>query len=144
WTGHGLLFYGGSYYPQELDSTAYYIPPFVRDAPASIFSQPRDITVLEGHSASFRVIADGSQPISYQWFFGANSITDATNATLQFNSVQMADAGLYRVSLSNSFGTDTSREARLTVIHPLATYDLVAAYSTSENPAGIWIYVWKS
>ena len=123
WTGHGLLFYGGSYYPQELDSTAYYVPPVIGDAPASISSQPGDITVLEGHSASFSVVADGSQPISYQWFFGADAIADATNATLQLNNVQLADAGFYSVRLSNSFGSETSREARLSVIHALANYE---------------------
>ncbi|HXJ73639.1 MAG TPA: immunoglobulin domain-containing protein, partial [Candidatus Dormibacteraeota bacterium] len=137
WTGHGLLFYGGSYYPQELDSTAYYIPPFVGDAPASIFSQPHDITVFEGRSASFRVVADGSQPISYQWYVGGNAITDATNATLQLSNVQLSDAGLYSVTVSNSFGSDTSHEARLTVIQPPPPSALaITGFSPASGPTG--------
>ena len=143
WTGEGLLFYGGSYYPQELDSTAYYIPPTV-DPAAHIVSQPQDITTIEGHTASFHVGAEGNQPLTYTWSFNGTAISDATNATLQLNHVQLSGQGIYTVTVGNSLNSETSREARLTVIHPLATYDIVADYSTNENPAAVWSYGWKS
>src|SRR4029453_11305425 len=32
-----------------------------------IVTQPNDATVLEGHTASFSAVGDGSAPLSYQW-----------------------------------------------------------------------------
>jgi len=143
WTGQGFLFYGGSDYPYELDSTAYYIPPAL-DVSPSIVTQPHDLTRVEGQSALFNVVADGSPPLTYQWSFNGNVITGATAASFQLENIQSGNAGVYAVTVANGFGSVTSREARLTVQPPIASFDVSAQYSTNQNPAGPWSYGWKS
>src|SRR5258707_11264670 len=67
WTGSGMLFYGGSVYPQEISSTALYVPDNLDGRPV-ISTQPRDVVALEGHSATFSVAAYGTEPFSFQWW----------------------------------------------------------------------------
>jgi hypothetical protein len=65
----------------------------------------------------FSVNADGSLPLSYQWFFNdTNVITGAINSILHLaNNVQLSQAGTYTVVVSNAFGAVTSSPALLTV-----------------------------
>ncbi len=87
--------------------------------PPSIVSQPTNQTVIAGATATFQVVAAGSSPLSYQWFFNQSSVlTGATNATLTLNNVQPASAGGYSVVVTNSAGAVTSSVATLTVLLP--------------------------
>jgi regulation of enolase protein 1 (concanavalin A-like superfamily)/uncharacterized cupredoxin-like copper-binding protein len=80
-----------------------------------ITDQPDDVTVTEGTSASFTVVATGA--ISYQWSYEGVNIPGATGATYTINPVQFSHAGTYRVLVTNASGTTASNEAELTVIH---------------------------
>jgi N-acetylneuraminic acid mutarotase len=115
WTGRGLLFYGGSYYPQEVDSTAYYVPGRT-DGPPEIWAQPRSLTTVEGENVSFSVSADGAQPLSYQWSHNGSVITDATSSILRIDGVERSDAGRYSVTVSNSAGIASSSDAELRIV----------------------------
>jgi pectate lyase len=86
-------------------------------AAPSITVQPQDqINVLPGATATFSVVASGSDPLSYQWYFNTNSvITNATDSTLTLNNVQAANAGSYSVAVSNVAGGVISADAYLTV-----------------------------
>jgi uncharacterized repeat protein (TIGR01451 family) len=87
--------------------------------PPSIVSQPTNRTVIAGATATFRVVAAGSSPLSYQWFFNQSSaLAGATNATLTLNNAQPASAGGYSVVVTNSAGAATSSVASLTVLLP--------------------------
>jgi hypothetical protein len=67
------------------------------------------------------VDADGSAPLSYQWYFNTNTpIQDATNSALTLTSVQASDAGSYSVIITNSIGAITSSFAFLNVALPIA------------------------
>jgi regulation of enolase protein 1 (concanavalin A-like superfamily) len=61
-------------------------------------------------------IAEGRPPLSFQWFRDeTNAITGATNVTLDLSSPTLADAGRYRLVVSNTLGTATSDNASLTL-----------------------------
>ncbi|MCU0788934.1 MAG: immunoglobulin domain-containing protein, partial [Verrucomicrobia bacterium] len=85
----------------------------------SILSGPLNQTVPLNQNASFSVLADGTPPLTYQWYF--NSITPlpgATNVSLTILGVQTNDAGTYSVTVSNAFGFASSTNALLTVLLP--------------------------
>jgi len=60
-------------------------------------------------------VANGSQPLSYQWYLGGVAITGANSASYTIASVQTASAGSYTCTVTNSVGSATSSAAVLTV-----------------------------
>jgi pectate lyase len=86
-------------------------------AAPSIITQPQDQTnILPGATATFSVVAGGSEPLSYQWYYNVNTLlTNATDSTLTLNNVQVANAGSYSVTVSNIAGGVVSSNAFLTV-----------------------------
>src|SRR5436190_6409970 len=90
----------------------------VLDFPA-ITSQPQSATVISGDSATFQATATGTA-LSYQWTFNSGDISGATNPTLVISPAQPANAGTYRVRVSNALGQVTSDPAQLTVLVPPA------------------------
>jgi hypothetical protein len=100
--------------------------------PPRILEQPQNQTAVAGGSATFSVGYSGTPPLSYQWRFNASVIPDATNATLLLTNIQPAQEGLYRVLISNPFGTVLSKPATLTVaVGPILTQQ---PRSTNVNP----------
>jgi hypothetical protein len=83
-----------------------------------ITSQPVSATVTSGGSASFSVTATGAT--GYQWTFNGNNISGATGASYTLSSVTAANAGSYRVVVSNAAGSLNSDTATLTVNAPPA------------------------
>jgi pectate lyase len=81
----------------------------------SITTQPVSQTVSAGANVSFTVAAEGTAPLSYQWQKNGSPIGGATSATLNLSNVQGADAGSYRVVVSNAAGSATSTTAVLNV-----------------------------
>jgi hypothetical protein len=62
------------------------------------------------------VVAGGSAPFGYQWYFNTNSvIPNATNAFLTLASIQATNAGAYSVVVTNVAGSTTSPNAFLTL-----------------------------
>lgn len=84
-------------------------------APPAITDQPQSLAVEPGASASFAVGATGSIPLRYQWTFGGVDIAGATNSTLTIVNAQVADAGAYRVTVSNVGASVTSEAAMLSI-----------------------------
>jgi sugar lactone lactonase YvrE len=80
-----------------------------------ILSQPRNETVPEGANVTFSVIAQGAAPLTYQWMVNGNVLAGATNTSLALPSVQEADAGEYRVAVSDGVGYVWSFPASLRV-----------------------------
>ena len=80
----------------------------------SITIQPQSLIVTQGKAAQFSVTAVGTAPLSYQWQKNSQNIVGATAAALTFTSTQAADAGNYRIMVSNSAGSVTSATATLT------------------------------
>ncbi|HVM59824.1 MAG TPA: immunoglobulin domain-containing protein [Verrucomicrobiae bacterium] len=84
--------------------------------PPTISTQPQDTTNLLGNAASFTVGANGTAPLSFQWYFNStNAIANAASATLMLTNIQYSDAGGYSVIVSNTAGSVTSVVAMLVV-----------------------------
>lgn len=81
----------------------------------TITAQPQNRTVIQGGSTSFSVAATGTEPLSYQWHKNGTSIGN-NSPTLSLSNVQLAAAGNYYVTVSNSVGSQTSSTATLTVL----------------------------
>ena len=85
----------------------------------SIVTQLQSAEVAAGHTAEFMVVAHGSAPLLYQWFFlGTNALPTATNSVLTLTNPQAVDAGSYHVAVRNAAGSVTSEVAILTVLMP--------------------------
>lgn len=78
--------------------------------------QPADQTALCNDSPTLQVAADGTKPLSYQWWFGGSPIAGATNATLALSHVTDAQTGPYSVVVTNVNGSATSQVAVLVVV----------------------------
>lgn len=89
----------------------------VNHAP-SITTQPQNLTVVLGGSASFSVLATGTAPLAYQWRLNTVAITGATGSAYTRTNTQTSDAGSYSVVISNIIGSTTSTDAVLTVTQP--------------------------
>ncbi len=101
---------GGSVTSSVATLTVYIAP--------GIQTQPQDVTVTQGQSASFSVVPNGSSPFGYQWLFNGVALSSATNSALTLASAQPTDAGGYSVAVSNAGGSVTSQVADLTVNVP--------------------------
>ncbi|MBI4657900.1 MAG: immunoglobulin domain-containing protein [Verrucomicrobia bacterium] len=80
--------------------------------------QPESRTNRIGSDTSFTVEADGTAPLSYQWFKDGRLMLDATNQLLVLRALQPSDDGDYRVVVRNAFGMAESSAARLVVGQP--------------------------
>lgn len=84
--------------------------------PPSIITQPQDQYISPGGSATFSVVAGGSEPLSYQWYYNTNTLlASATGSTVIITNVQLANAGSYSVIVSNLAGGVSSTNAFLTI-----------------------------
>jgi glucose/arabinose dehydrogenase len=105
---------GNLYYLERRTGALFKIIYTVNTAPA-IVTQPSNQTVAAGQPATFSVTATGTAPLAYQWQKNNASISGATGASYTIASAQPADAGAYRVIVSNASGSVTSTAATLTV-----------------------------
>jgi glucose/arabinose dehydrogenase len=88
--------------------------------PPQIVTQPGNVTVGQGQSATFTVVATGPSLV-YQWqhLVGLTWTDVGTNAaSLTLSNVSMNDAGGYRVIVANGAGAVVSNPATLTVLTP--------------------------
>jgi hypothetical protein len=69
-----------------------------------------------GANVSFRIIATGSLPMTFQWALRGTNLVGATNISLTLTNATIQDAGIYEVIVSNRFGTATNNRAALTWI----------------------------
>lgn len=82
----------------------------------AITAQPADLTVTEGNSANFSVVASGDASLRYQWKRNGMDIEGATASSYVLPNVQLADSGsTWSVVVSNATGSVTSIAATLTV-----------------------------
>ncbi|MCL4177495.1 MAG: immunoglobulin domain-containing protein, partial [Verrucomicrobia bacterium] len=105
--------------------------------PPSIGTQPIAQDVLEGAGVGFSVGATGSKPLEYQWFRNDEPIAEATNATYHIAGVTPADAGTYKVTVSNAVDVVTSDAVTLGVRALVKSGRLVRLWSK-----GIGDYAW--
>jgi uncharacterized delta-60 repeat protein len=89
--------------------------------PPKITIQPEAESVFSGAAVNLNVTATGSQPISYRWtrdggvLIETGRISGVNSPTLTFSPSGIEDAGVYSVSVRNSFGSETSQPVLLAV-----------------------------
>lgn len=84
-------------------------------APA-ITTQPANVTVTVGQTATFSVGASGTGPLAYQWQKNGANIAGATGSSYTTAPAVSADNGTsFRAIVSNAAGSVTSAGATLTV-----------------------------
>src|SRR6185369_14567111 len=77
---------------------------------------PTSATGIVGSTVNFAVTARGTPPLRYNWQSNFTTIFGATNPVLTLTGLRQADAGFYRVVVTNSSGSATSLVATLTVV----------------------------
>jgi hypothetical protein len=103
--------------PGIIDSLTLATTPIFKILRApSITKQPVSKTVAVGQTATFRVIARGNAPLSYQWRKNGVDIAGATSASYTTPPTTAGDNGsLFSVVVSNSVGSATSNDATLRI-----------------------------
>jgi hypothetical protein len=81
----------------------------------AISTQPVAQTIAAGSPVTFTVVATGSDTLTYQWRKASVNIAGATAASYTIGSVAAADAAVYDVVITNTYGSATSNTAGLTV-----------------------------
>jgi hypothetical protein len=76
-----------------------------------IATQPQSVTALPGDTVTLKVQANGSAPLSYQWFFGLDPLPNENGPTLNVFIEFPDQYGAYTVRISNAAGTITSQPA---------------------------------
>ncbi len=88
------------------------------NVPPTIITQPASLAVNQGSNAAFIVLATGTAPLAYQWYFGGLPVSGATDSGFVITNAQPAAAGNYSVEVLNVAGQVTSSNAVLTVNVP--------------------------
>lgn len=107
--------------------------------PASITTEPVGTETYAGRAASFVVGADGTAPLSYQWYKGNTAIPGATSDTLNLVASYDDNGALYKVVVSNEFGTATSTPAQLTVNRDLLLLASPTSITRTEGSAAAFL-----
>lgn len=88
--------------------------------PPAITAQPMDTIVDEGGNVSFTVVAEGTEPLAYQWTLDDKPIDGANGANFSIAAVVPKQAGSYRVKVSNPSGEVLSEAIVLKVVPTVA------------------------
>lgn len=83
-----------------------------------IISSPLSQTNFVGATITFTATAGGTAPLSYQWNFNGTNIIGATNISLVLTNIQLSQAGVYSILVTNAYGSALSSNATL-VVNPL-------------------------
>jgi hypothetical protein len=84
-------------------------------APLRIVRQPSSVTANVTGIATFTALAQGTDPITYQWRFNGTNIVGATNHTLSLTNLTVGQAGEYDAVITNPAGSVTTEKAILSV-----------------------------
>ncbi|MBP7143519.1 MAG: immunoglobulin domain-containing protein, partial [Opitutaceae bacterium] len=83
-----------------------------------ILVEPQDQAVAPGSDVTLQVVADGTGPLSYQWYRDGTPLAGATSSTLQLLNFNIALSGIYHVQVTSAVGGATSRNASLSILPP--------------------------
>jgi alpha-tubulin suppressor-like RCC1 family protein len=76
--------------------------------PSEVSIKATNTSAVVGATLTFTASTIGQGPFNYQWFLNGTNLLTATNSLLTLTNVQLADAGMYSLVVSNSFGFVTN------------------------------------
>lgn len=117
---------------------------FVVDPPPvapAITMQPASQVANSGETVNFSIEATGVPTPTYQWQYNGANLAGEVEPVLTLAAVQEANAGDYRVVVSNSAGDTTSAEATLTVTNLPTVASTTPANGESDVARNIPIVV---
>jgi glucose/arabinose dehydrogenase len=106
---------GNLYYLSRGAQALYKITSSSSSAPI-ISTHPASFTKSVGDAVTFSVAASGTNPLQYQWLKNDFPILNATQFNYTIQSVQLTDAGNYKVRITNTAGQVVSNSATLAVL----------------------------
>ena len=84
--------------------------------PLAMVSDLANVMAIVGGSAKFGVEVSGSAPVTYRWFKDDALLEGTEGAVLKLEGLELANAGSYRVEISNPVGMLRSGKASLDVV----------------------------
>lgn len=125
-----------------------------------VLNPPAGGAVLVGGSKTFTVLANGTAPLAYRWEKSLDNTTftaipGATAISLTLDPITTADAGYYRVVVTNSLGSATSASVALvvepvfsatpvpTIVAPGAPFTISCVADVGAGSPEPVTYVWK-
>jgi len=162
WSGGGSKYIGADplstarIFPGIIDGVAIFNSALTEDQILNLFAagvgvegfapvigtQPQSRYVTTGSKVQMRAIANGNPPLAYQWQLNGTDVNLLPNATnylgansnvLTILSASTAEAGSYRLIVTNLYGRATSSVAVLTIQSPR----LVGRWFTNDSLADI-------
>ena len=140
-THAGILYLFSKWTQAELDRLFTFNAPMEATSFTATYSaislQPKNALVAVGDNVNFTISASNAQPLSYQWLVNDSPIIGATLASYTFANAQLIDEGK-KVScrVSNSFGSVTTEEVKLSVIKggQTITFGVLAPVTFGDAP----------
>jgi|GEM_PF-1516636 len=103
----------------------------------TIITQPQNQSAAAGDTVTFSVVAGGAAPLSYIWQKNGTGIAGATGTSLTLSHITQADAGSYRVLVTNAAGGPVaSNTVTLTVINNGVAPTITVAPQSVSAAAG--------
>ena len=99
--------------------------PLIAVGPPMVTRHPEAQTVVLSNKLTLTAAVYGQHPRTVQWFHHAAPVAGGTNTTLLIERTKFADAGDYRLMVSNLFATATSHVASVTILPLLITGPLL-------------------
>ena len=95
-----------------------------------ITTQPSNQILDAGSSASLKVAATGTAPLTYQWYKNGTAISGATASTLTYSSSTTANSGNYYCMVKNPGSSANSSTASLQIVAVVSTGSAQISWST--------------
>lgn len=126
-----------------------YFTPKPFDTPAGVFdcvnpevvlriiTHPANQTLNENGTISIHVVAEGTNPLTYQWKKGGVDIAGATGDTYTKANALTTDSGSYTVVVSDVTGSITSNAATVTVNAIVFDTILTFASASTDTDQGV-------
>lgn len=102
----------------------------VGDGAPVITVPPFSRRIVTGHGVTFRVVAGGEPPLSYQWRWNGQDLMGATAAVLRLPEVRVEDGGGYTVVVANGLGR---RESAVAVLEAVVQAPVVIVEPASRQ-----------
>lgn len=104
--------------------------------PPRVIAGPASQSVSEGGSATFKIEAVGTYPISYQWYSNDVAIPSQVSDVLRLDLVTQSMGALYSIRVSNNYGSELSGSANLNVSPNPTALQVVPASSLALEGSG--------